>query len=124
MNLLKPKEISCPKFFIPYKKRFSSQVVTIQEGTIKYKDGLNQSLTNINITIGPEEKVALLGKNGSGKSTLVKAILNHNKLEKTGQWYVPPTSAIGYLDQHYKNLSDHSSIYQTIKDQALQWTGW
>lgn len=54
----------------------------IQEGRIefrnvnyKYKKSNAKVLQNLNLTIQPREKIALLGKSGSGKSTLVKLLI-------------------------------------------------
>ncbi len=41
----------------------------------KYKKSNAKVLQNLNLTIQPREKIALLGKSGSGKSTLVKLLI-------------------------------------------------
>ena len=46
----------------------------------QYKKSNTQVLKNLNLTIQPQEKVALLGKSGSGKSTLVKILIKLYKL--------------------------------------------
>ena len=38
-------------------------------------DGKNDVLKNINMTIGPGEKIAIVGRNGAGKSTILKILL-------------------------------------------------
>ncbi len=38
-------------------------------------DGKNDVLKNVNMTIGPGEKIAIVGRNGAGKSTILKILL-------------------------------------------------
>lgn len=73
-------------------------------------------LQGINLSIGPQERIAIRGDNGSGKTTLVKAILGESTVTKSGQWRVPNREDIGYLDQHYNTLDAHRTVLETIHD--------
>ena len=62
---------------------------TITQGKIEfknvnfhYKKTKQQVLHNLNFTVEPLEKVAILGKSGSGKSTLVKLLIRFYKLDQ------------------------------------------
>lgn len=63
-----------------------------------------------------EIKFAIFGKNGSGKSSIARAILNDSDIKKTGDWILPNTNYIGYLDQHYKNLDRQIAVFDSIKN--------
>ena len=78
-------------------------------------------ITDININIGSEEHIVLIGENGLGKSTFFKTI----------EGRVPPLSGellfdarvkIGYADQELKDLTSSATLYDEIycllKDQA------
>jgi ABC-type multidrug transport system fused ATPase/permease subunit len=47
--------------------------------TYKYPKSKKLVLNNLNVTIEPKQKIAILGKSGSGKSTLMKLLIKFNK---------------------------------------------
>lgn len=49
--------------------------VQVHQLFFRYQNNANNTLSNINMTIHPGERIAFVGENGSGKSTLVKLIL-------------------------------------------------
>jgi ATPase subunit of ABC transporter with duplicated ATPase domains len=51
--------------------------------------------------------------------TILKAILNDNKVIRSGNWYV--TKDIGYLDQDYNNLDLGKSVLENIASLAPYW---
>lgn len=61
-----------------------------------------------------QESVFFWEFNGSGKSTLVKAILGDNSIIKQGEWILPRSQEIGYLDQHYGTLSQDMTVFDTL----------
>lgn len=48
--------------------------IVLENVTFRYAKAENDTLTNINLTIHPGEKLAIVGLNGAGKTTLVKLI--------------------------------------------------
>jgi simple sugar transport system ATP-binding protein len=78
--------------------------------------GAVQALSDINLAIGRNEIVGLIGDNGAGKSTLIKVM--------TG--VMPPTSGRMYIRDRELNLSDYSvrmahdlSIETVYQDKSL-----
>lgn len=70
--------------------------ITVSNVYFKYAKSNKNVLSNINMTIKPGEKIAIVGENGAGKSTLVKMLL--------GQ-YRPSSGTIcwkGHLEPHGK----------------------
>lgn len=118
-NIKQPK-IIIPKFSINTNNSFSETILEISNGKIGYSQN-KIILNNINLNLTSHQRIAILGDNGSGKSTLIKAILNHSKIYKTGDWHLIPLYEIGYLDQHYKNLNDEVSVYETISNIRPDW---
>jgi len=55
-------------------------------------------------------------KTWCAKSTLIKAILDDACVIKSGNWYAPKISDIGYLDQHYGTLSAEKTVLETIAE--------
>ncbi|MFA6037548.1 MAG: ATP-binding cassette domain-containing protein [Legionellales bacterium] len=96
-------------------------LVSISDGAIAYVPD-QYILSHINFFIFSGERVAILGDNGSGKSTLIKAILAESQVIKTGDWHVPKSQDIGYLDQHYGTLNTQQSVLECIETCIPAWT--
>lgn len=105
-------EIITPTFGL-YPRITSQSVVTIRDGCIGY-DAQLSVLKDIHLTIGANERVALLGNNASGKSTLLKAMLQTPEVTTTGSWILPKPSDIGYLDQHYQTLNGFRTVFDAL----------
>ena len=79
-------------------KMESAPAVQIKKLFFKYDSNSDFSLKNINISIQPGERVAIVGRNGSGKTTLLNLLLG---------LYMPETGEI-LVDG--KNMSEYSQI--------------
>jgi len=51
------------------------ECLQIDNVSFRYDDNLNDTLSNINMTIKPKEKIAIVGFNGAGKTTFSKLLL-------------------------------------------------
>lgn len=68
---------------------------------------------NINFTINPNDRIALVGKNGAGKSTLLKIIAGLQS-PTSGTVSLPNGITIGYLPQEMK-ISDETTLIEETK---------
>ncbi|MDI9817802.1 MULTISPECIES: ATP-binding cassette domain-containing protein [unclassified Legionella] len=108
-------EFHLPSGFISHKP-----VVMIKEGIIGYE---GKTITNqINFQLFGQGRLAITGTNGSGKSTLIKAIMNYPEVNREGDWQVPAQQDIGYLDQHYQQLSLGETVLSTLEVTRPDWT--
>lgn len=120
LSALSLPEIILPKFSLTTDKVNHHTILSISHANIGYTK--NKSiLKNINLLLHGTECIAIGGKNGSGKSTLIKAILGDEKIYTTGDWYLPKTNDIGYLDQHYQSLDPKSSLFDHIRSLKPDW---
>ena len=93
-------------------------IVSIMNGSCGYGQPV---LSNINIQLSGGSRIAIIGDNGSGKSTFIKALLNDSEVTIDGQWQMPDSNNIGYLDQHYSNLDPNLTVQETIQAAAPDW---
>lgn len=93
----------------------SSTLVSVSFGSCGYAVG-TPVVSNIYFSMGPKDKVAINGNNGSGKTTFVRALMQSPGIIYDGDWHLPKSNEIGYVDQHYANLDINSTVFQTIKD--------
>jgi ATP-binding cassette, subfamily F, member 3 len=71
-------------------------MITLRDIRLAY--GERVLFDNINVTIGPRDRIALVGANGAGKSTLVKAMLGEEEID-SGEFEKQGFVTLGYLPQ-------------------------
>ena len=100
---------------------YNAQVV-LRNICFSYDDGKTWTLEQLNLTIHPGERVAIVGKNGSGKSTLAKIIAglvapDSGYVELCGEKVFENTTA--YADA-YKNARKYiGALFQSPEDQII-----
>ena len=115
--LFKNKNISIKK------NNITNGKIEIRNLTYKYPKSNKKVLNNLNFTIQPKQKVAILGKSGSGKSTLMKLLIKFYKPDN-GQILIDNTNIenidtsylrdnITYINQN--TLLFDEDIYYNIK---------
>lgn len=112
-------EIIKPSFHLNA-ANISSFPLSVSDGTAGYNN--NPVLTEINISIEPNKKAALIGANAAGKTTLLRAIMGDTKVLTSGNWAIPKIENIGYLDQHYSNLDNTKTVLEYIESFVPAWT--
>ena len=85
------------RFDFPQPKRLAPPILTLEHVSAGY-DG-KRILSDVNLSLDMDDRVALLGSNGNGKSTLAKLIAG--KLEaQAGSVRRSPRLGVGYFAQH------------------------
>ncbi len=111
-------ETITPSFHLQGKEE-SAPALFIMDGSAGYDS--KAVLKDIYLTLSGGQKMAVIGNNASGKSTLFRAIMDE-VYRISGTWNTHKKEDIGYLDQHYNNISGADNAISVI--QALQpaWT--
>ena len=86
-----------PTFNFEKNTKFAPPLITIEQASVGYNN--IPILKNINLSIDPDDRIALLGVNGEGKSTLSKLIAKKLNSMK-GKLNYPKKLKIGYFAQH------------------------
>jgi len=92
-----PNERALRKILFPSPDKLASPLLSIENGSTGYNG--KAVLSNLNLRIDHDEKIALLGKNGEGKSTLSKLLANRIPL-LSGSLIRSSKLRIGYFSQH------------------------
>jgi len=121
LSLLRLPETIIPQFSFTAADVKSRSLISISRGSIGY-DPNHLILSHIYLTLGSQDRIAIVGNNGSGKSTLIKAILGDPAILKSGHWFMPKPEEIGYLDQHYGTLCADESVFETIQALVPDWS--
>ena len=80
--------------------------------------GLAPILVDVDITIGAEHRVGIIGPNGVGKTTLLRVLSGLEDADSGAIVLNPPTATIGYLTQEPEALGD-----ETFRQQLERRTG-
>lgn len=84
-------------FQFPSPTRLTQSLISIEGGVAGYDE--KTVLTDLNLRIEQDDRIALLGANGNGKSTLAK-ILSHRLLLMSGKMTTAKKMKIAYFSQH------------------------
>lgn len=84
-------------FQFPSPTRLTQSLISIEGGVAGYDE--KPVLTDLNLRIEQDDRIALLGANGNGKSTLAK-ILSHRLLLMSGKMTTVKKMKIAYFSQH------------------------
>lgn len=85
-------------FDFPSPAELRPPLVTLSDSQVGYVEG-KPVLSNLNLRIDPDDRIALIGRNGNGKSTLVKLLYGELKSNK-GSISKSKKVRIGYFAQH------------------------
>ena len=108
-------------FNFPNPKELPSPLITIEKGAIGYNKKV--ILSNINIFVGNDDRIALLGVNGQGKSSLSKVLAGRLDLIK-GKLIKSRNLKIGYFSQHQldeltPDLNSIEHLVRLKRDQTI-----
>lgn len=116
---LRLPEVIVPKFSINGQDA-RGIMVEITDGFVGYA-AEQPVLSNINLRVQDNQRIAITGDNGSGKSTLIKGIAGDKAVCKSGKWDVVRADNLGYLDQHYSTLNPKKTVLETITELVPRW---
>jgi ATP-binding cassette subfamily F protein 3 len=91
-------------FSFPEPEEIASPIITIDDVNVGYEAD-KPVLENINVGIGGEDRIALLGANGNGKSTFVK-LISDNLQAMSGHIMRHSKLRVGYFAQHQSDELD------------------
>lgn len=95
--ITRPQEAALRRFSFPEPEELSPPILRVENGVAGY-DG-NPVLSNLDLRIDQDDRIALLGQNGEGKSTLSKLI--SGRLDPMGGRVIASSKLrIGYFAQH------------------------
>ncbi len=91
----------------------SAPRIAFRDVSFKYPHADNLALKNLNLTIRPGEKIAIVGENGAGKTTLVKLLCRFYQTTE-GEVLLNSVNVNGIrAEEWYKNLSVLFQDYNT-----------
>ena len=99
----------------PNPEEMAPPYIRIEQGIAGYEEG-KPILRDLNLSIGPDDRIAFLGANGNGKSTLAKVLAGTLKLQK-GHEHRTSKLRIGFFTQHsIDDLIPNESAFDHIRD--------
>lgn len=102
-------------FQFPPPEPMGSPIITIDHADVGYSEG-NPVLTDVNLSITSDDRIALLGANGNGKSTLIKLIAGSLGTMKGGI-HRNGKLRVGYFAQHQSDELDlNSTPFDALRD--------
>jgi ATP-binding cassette subfamily F protein 3 len=114
MQRIAPAHVDSPfEFTFLAPAKLPRPLLTIEKQSAGYGDRI--ILSDINLTIVPGQRIALLGRNGAGKSTMMK-LLAGELAPLSGQRTAARDLKIGYFAQHQlEQLSVSESPFEHLK---------
>ncbi len=108
-------EDSAMRFSFPPAPR--SGKVVVEAAGLEKSFGELDVFKNVDLLIGRQEKIALVGKNGAGKTTLTRIIIGQENYK--GKLDIGHNVSIGYYAQNQADeLNGEKTVFETLDDEA------
>lgn len=105
------EERTTPFKFPAPKDQLAPPMLQLRDANLGYGEGA-QILSDVDLRVDPEDRIAIVGTNGQGKTTLVKSIAKRLPL-MSGDCTAPGSIRIGYFSQ---DQLDELSMGDTVLD--------
>jgi ATPase subunit of ABC transporter with duplicated ATPase domains len=86
--------------------------IAVQLTDVRVRRG-DVSLGPLNLTIGPRDRLRIVGPNGSGKTTLIDALLGRASFS-SGRRYAGPRVVFGELDQSRRSFATQTPVVEVV----------
>ena len=93
-------------------KRLGDKVIECRGVGITYGTG-TPVLADVDLVVGPGDRIGVVGANGTGKSTLLD-VLAGELVPTTGTVEMGPTVVVGYYDQHGTELDPEARVQEVV----------
>ena len=80
---------------------------------VKVEFGTQELYSDVNLMLGPDDRVGLVGQNGTGKSTILKLIVG-DMTASAGQVQVKKNLSVAYLPQTGAKVGDHTVLEEAL----------
>ncbi len=84
---------------MPSHSSSSTTTATLAGRKLTLSRGAAPVLVDVDVTIGPEARVGIIGPNGVGKTTLLKVLASELRPDAGAVRAMPPAATVGYLPQ-------------------------
>ena len=110
----KPTEVNASmRIYLKPRMESGTDVLTVEHLTKSFPS--LPLFSDLNFSIKPGERVAIIGNNGTGKTTILK-ILNELVPADAGVFHLGSKVHIGYYDQEHHVLHMEKTIFEEISD--------
>ncbi|MDA8312198.1 MAG: ABC-F family ATP-binding cassette domain-containing protein [Actinomycetota bacterium] len=86
----------------------SNQLTTLAARGVTLHRGLAPVLVGVDVTVGPADRIGVVGPNGVGKTTLLKILANELRPHSGSVRATPATATVGYLSQEPETRAGES----------------
>lgn len=93
--------------------RLGDKVIDAQDAGFRYDPDAAPVLQGVELTIGPEERLGIVGANGVGKSTLLD-LLSGRRKPTSGKVSTGSTVVVGYWDQLGADLDEKARVQDLV----------
>lgn len=95
-----------------------SRSATLRARGVARAYGAAPALVDVDLTVGPEDRVGVVGANGVGKTTLLRVLAGEDSPDSGSVAVSPPGATVGYLTQEHGTRDD-----ETLSAQLARRTG-
>ena len=93
-------------------------LATVVAHRVSKSRGLAPILVDVDLTVGPNHRIGVIGPNGVGKTTLLRILAGQENLDAGRVVLSPPAATVGYLAQEPDVVAGES-----LRDLLLRRTG-